>query len=76
MRDLCIQWLSKKFNCDQNDIDINDQFSELGITSIEFMGFVAELESEFNVTITDRELSDLFTVGDLVNILEKKNERN
>lgn len=45
---------------------------DLGIDSLDSVEIVLELESEFDVKISDEELAELKTVGDIVNLLNSK----
>jgi len=45
---------------------------DLGIDSLDSVEIVLELESEFDVKISDEELTELKTVGDIVNLLNSK----
>lgn len=45
---------------------------DLGIDSLDSVEIILELESQFNVKISDNEIEELKTVGDIVNILNNK----
>ena len=43
---------------------------DLGAGSLELMDFVFNLEDEFGVSITDNQIRDAKTVGDIINMME------
>lgn len=45
---------------------------ELDFSSLEVMELVGEIEDQFQVTITDRELQRIVSVGDMLELLEGK----
>lgn len=45
---------------------------DLGIDSLDSVEIVLELESRFDIKISDEELASIKTVGDIVKILEDK----
>lgn len=54
----------------------DDLIEDLGISSMDILTLISYLEEEFNITITERMIRKVATVGDLVdlvqNALEKK----
>ena len=61
--------------CEYVDIDPQlirpgSRIRELGLNSYDFMNIIATCEQEFSVTIPDRDIHMLETVGDVVNYLE------
>ncbi len=53
----------------QLDSSLND---DLGIDSLDAVELSLDLESEFDIEITDEELSSLKTVEDIVKLIESK----
>ena len=54
--------------------DINESSSlsaDLGLNSFELFDIVCAIEDEFGISISDRDLMKMVTVGDLVNFIEK-----
>lgn len=54
--------------------DINESSSlsaDLGLNSFELFDIVCAIEDEFGVSISDRDLMKMVTVGDLVSFIEK-----
>ena len=45
---------------------------EMGLTSLESVSLLMSLEEEFDVEITDEEISKLQTLGDLVGLMNSK----
>lgn len=45
---------------------------ELGLNSYDFMNIIASCEEEFSITIPDRDIHNLETVGDIIRYLEGK----
>jgi len=70
-----VNYIEKKGNLPKNvDLD-NFNYIESGyIDSMGIIKFVVELESKFNVQITDEEMisSSFKTIGGLVSLIEKK----
>ena len=60
-------------NIDPNLVTMEANLKDdLGIDSLDSVEIVLELESEFDVKISDDELADLKTVGDIVKLLNTK----
>lgn len=45
---------------------------DLELSSLDFFSLISEIESEFNIHITELEIQRLVTVGDLLHILQEK----
>lgn len=45
---------------------------DLELSSLEFFSMIAELEAEFNIKITEREIQSLTTIGDIVEMVSEK----
>ena len=57
---------------EQGDIHPESRFMEdLGFTSFDFMSMLGELEDEFDVEIDQQEVSDIRTVQEAVDYLQK-----
>jgi acyl carrier protein len=57
----------------EQDLTLTAQFrKDLGATSIDFVEFVAAIENEFDVTISDSDAEKLKTIGDAVAFLQAK----
>ncbi len=45
---------------------------DLELSSLDFFSLISEIESEFNIHITELEIQRLVTVGDLLRVLQEK----
>ena len=45
---------------------------ELGLTSFAVMSMMGDFEEEFGITVDDSELTDIYTVKDIMDYIEKK----
>ena len=45
---------------------------DLELSSLDFFSLISEIESEFNIRITELEIQRLVTVGDLLHVLQEK----
>lgn len=60
-------------NVDPKDVVLEASLKDdLNIDSLDSVEVVLELESEFNIKISDEEIEGLKTVGDIVKLLETK----
>lgn len=48
----------------------NDLIEDLGISSMDILTLISYLEEEFNITITERMVRKVATVGDLVDMVQ------
>ena len=56
---------------DADDITEDKRLIEdLGFNSYDFMSLLGELEEEFDVTIDERDVMDIHTVGEVIEYLE------
>lgn len=53
-------------------IKLRNTFEALGIDSLDMVEIVMEAEEVFYIYITDEELEQIETIGDLLNIVDKK----
>jgi acyl carrier protein len=61
--------------CEVEDIELNEDtsiISDMELSSLEFMAFVAEVEGMFNIRIKERELRKIDTLGELTELVEEK----
>jgi acyl carrier protein len=54
------------------EIEVADRLTDLGVDSLELLSLAAHVETEFSLELSDRELHDIRTVGDLVALIEHK----
>lgn len=45
---------------------------DLVLSSLDFFSLISEIEMEYDIHITEREIQDIVTVGDLMQIVQKK----
>ena len=45
---------------------------ELGLTSFAVMSMMVDFEEEFGITVDESELTDIYTVKDIMDYIEKK----
>lgn len=65
--------LMEAINVDEDMIKLEANLKDdLGIDSLAAVELSLELETEFDVRIEDEELAKLFTVADIVSLLESK----
>ena len=61
--------------CETDGVELNEDtsiISDLELSSMEFLAFVAEVESTFGIRIKERELRDIDTLGVLAELVEDK----
>ena len=67
------QVLVEELNVNADAITMEAELiADLGINSLDLADFVYTCESKFNIEISDDELGNFTTVGDIVSYLEKK----
>lgn len=60
-------------NVDASKVTMEATLKEdLGIDSLDSVEIIMALESEFDITIEDDEMTNLNTVGDIIKLLESK----
>ena len=48
---------------------LDTKIQDLGIDSLDFLSLIVEVQSQFKVTISDRQIAQIQTIGDLLNII-------
>ena len=67
------EMLAEQLNCEASKITPETYFKDdLGEDSLELFELVMALEDEYNVEIPAEELTDLNTVGDVIDYLKNK----
>ncbi|AHH45086.1 acyl carrier protein [Mesomycoplasma bovoculi] len=51
--------------------DDSTNIKDLGIDSLDFVEMVTDFEQKFNIEITDEELMEIKTVGDILELMKK-----
>ena len=67
------EMIAEQLNCDASEITSETSFKDdLGADSLDLFELVMALEDEYNVEIPAEELTDLNTVGDVIEYLKNK----
>ncbi|MBR2761488.1 MAG: DUF1493 family protein [Solobacterium sp.] len=64
---------------DVNPDDITEESrlaEDLNLTSFAVMSMMGDFEEEFDITVDESQLTDIYTVGDIMNYLKKMKEEN
>ena len=59
----------------EDDVEITEEsefVDDLGLSSMEFFNLIGLIEERFHVKFSDREIQNLETVGDVVELLEEQ----
>lgn len=68
-----ISFLKENTNCDMADVSESTRLIEdLGMNSLELMTMANDAEADFNIVITDDDLKNIVTLGDIVSLLDSK----
>lgn len=58
---------------DQSSIKLDSRIMEdLELSSLEFFSMISELEAEYEIKITEREIQSFVTIGDIVQVVMQK----
>lgn len=72
MLDKMKQIIAEQLNCDEDSIGLETSFKDdLGADSLDLFELVMALEEEYGIEIPAEELTDIETVGDVVDYLRK-----
>ena len=58
---------------ENEDIEITEEtelVDDLELSSLDFFSLVTQIETEFQIKISDRDVQELETVGDIIDLLE------
>ena len=65
--------IAQQLNCEESEITADTSFKDdLGADSLDLFELVMALEDEYNIEIPAEELTDLNTVGDVIDYLKNK----
>lgn len=68
-----IEVICEKGKINGNTLSLNTNFqNDLGLNSMRLVESIVEVEETFNVEIPDRQLSQILTIGNLVDFLNEK----
>ena len=63
--------IAEQLNCDEGEINVDTSFKDdLGADSLDLFELVMALEDEYNIEIPAEELTELATVGDVIEYLK------
>lgn len=62
--------ISEQLDIDPEGIEMESTFEEMDADSLDLVELVMALEEEFNIEITDEEIENIKTVGDVVNHIQ------
>ena len=67
------EMIAEQLNCDGETIGLDTSFKDdLGADSLDLFELVMALEEEYGLEIPEEELSDVETVGDIIEYLKNK----
>lgn len=67
------QIISEQLNCEEDSINEDTSFKDdLGADSLDLFELVMALEEEYDIEIPTEELTDIETVGDVLEFLKNK----
>ncbi|MGD9604927.1 MAG: acyl carrier protein [Bacilli bacterium] len=65
--------IAKELNLKEEDIKLESKITEdLGADSLDAVELIMAIEDEFGVQVSDEAAQNIRSVGDIVNLLEKK----
>lgn len=71
MKEKVIAMIADKLNVSEDKITMKSKFVEdLGADSLDVVELIMTLEDELNVNLPDEQVSNMFTVGDIITYLE------
>ncbi len=62
--------ISEQMSMDENSIDINARFDELGADTLDIVELVMAVEQEFDIEIADEEVEKITSIKELVEIVK------
>lgn len=66
------QIITEEMGVDASDIDLDQEFKDLDLDSLDLVDIVCGVEDEYEIVIGDSELLQLETPRDLINLICKK----
>ncbi len=72
LKERVFNFLGEYAEIDDSVNEDSQLIADLGLSSLSVMEIVNDAEDVFSITINDDELTGLVTVGDVINLLEKK----
>ncbi|NLM51361.1 MAG: acyl carrier protein [Firmicutes bacterium] len=62
--------ISEQLSMDEDEISLETTFDDLDADSLDIVELVMAIEEEFNLDISDEEVEEIKTVGDVVRYIE------
>ena len=72
MEEKILKYLAEKFSVSAENIQSDTVLTDIGVDSMTLLSSLLELENEFGIKISDRDIESLVTVGDLVQMVSDK----
>ena len=66
------QYLAEKFSISAENIQNDTVLTDIGVDSMTLLSSLLELENEFGIKISDRDIENLVIVGDLIQMVSNK----
>jgi acyl carrier protein len=67
------QMISEQFGVDDDMIDMDTAFSEdLNADSLDIVELIMAIEGEFDISVEDKDVESISTVGDIVNYIKNR----
>ena len=64
--------VSEQLEVPLESLTVETTFEEIDADSLDIVELVMALEEEFDLEISDQEIEDIQTLGDIINFIEKK----
>ena len=73
MKEELLELIRSMVEDDEIEITQDSEFvDDLGLSSMEFFNLISQVEGQFHVKFTDREIQNLETIGDMIELLEEQ----
>ena len=72
MEEKILKYLAGKFSIPAENIRSDTMLTDIGVDSMTLLSSLLELENEFGIKISDRDIENLVTVGDLIQMVSDK----
>jgi len=66
--------VSEQLGISMSELNANTTREDLSLDSLDFVGLAVLLEDEFNITISDEELDNLTTLGELAELMAQRSD--
>ena len=72
MEEKILKYLAEKFSVSAENIQSDTVLTDIGVDSMTLLSSLLELENEFGIKISDRDIENLILVGDLIQMVSDK----